>query len=107
MSEAVSTTAVNGDGLRQAGGRFAPGNRFSVGVRAGKGARTYHRRWLEVLREEVDEESWRRIVRRAVAEAQGLVDDVDPKSAREFLAKFMIPPSVIERDQDDAGLLLS
>ena len=100
-----STTAVNGDAQRQSGGRFGPGNRFSVGVHRGKGAQRSQRRMLEVLREEVDEESWRQIVRRAVAEAQGLIDDVDAKAARDFLARFIVPASVLEHVPDDAGLL--
>lgn len=103
----VSTTAENGDSARQTGGRFAAGNRFALGVRNGKGSRRCQRRMLDVLREEVDEEAWRKIVRRCVLEAQGLIEDVDAKAAREFLARYLAPPSLVEKDQDESSLLLS
>lgn len=89
---------------RNTNGKFKAGNTFA---RLTKGQRRSSTRFLELLRDAVTEADWLAIVARAVSEAKGLVEDCDSKSARDFLARYVIPPSVIERDQDESSLLLS
>lgn len=84
-------------------GRFAPGNKAGVGHTAGKGRRHSSRQWIDMIQQECTPERWREVILRALDEAAGRVEGIDPRAAREWISKYVADPKKVD---DPANFLL-